>query len=421
MRLAELQVALRAADSGAVLVPPRILEQIIQEARNLRGSVWSPPHKHCYVVDRQTLFRHIEQTYLDLEPDQLLPATVILLARPPSEELSDVESKHVLLKYWRLLFHASVHRGPGFPSARTAADRLPPHRCQRNWSKKSAGPSSTRFARFSCRTGICVPNADDREVYIEFAAVYLEKSVFLRIRCSESLFPGLKDLKRIERMLAEDVDAEALFHRTRLKDAPNPVVAIDPGSEESESLEQYWNLVRSAERANLAKNNVRAAILRTRAWRIAPAAHGQQTRDEALADMRRLAARLATALRLTPAEAEEWGRDLLLLLDKADQGRHPAEGAICCSTCNASAPTANAISSRSIRSSGSCRRVNARSAGRSPASARFASRTEISAAYMRHIWRSSACTNAIAGILPFWFRLPYPRPRMRFAISLAAC
>src|SRR6185437_11799179 len=57
MRLAELQVALRAADSGAVLVPPRILEQIIQEARNLRGSVWSPPHRQCYVVERQTLFR----------------------------------------------------------------------------------------------------------------------------------------------------------------------------------------------------------------------------------------------------------------------------------------------------------------------------------------------------------------------------
>src|SRR5436305_1186449 len=109
MRLAELQKALRAADPGAVLVSPRIMERIIQQTCDLRGLTWSVPHWKCYVVDRQTLFRHAEQADLDLEPDQLLPDTVILLARPPAEELSALERKIVLLKYWRRLFHASVH------------------------------------------------------------------------------------------------------------------------------------------------------------------------------------------------------------------------------------------------------------------------------------------------------------------------
>src|SRR5580704_6835587 len=127
MTVVELQKALRAADAGAVLVPARILEQIIQEACNLRGSIWNTPHRECFVVDRQTLFRHIEQAYLDLEPDQLLPDTIILLPRPPAEELSDLESKAVLVKYWRRLFHASVHLTLDARHGESE-DKLPPER-----------------------------------------------------------------------------------------------------------------------------------------------------------------------------------------------------------------------------------------------------------------------------------------------------
>src|SRR5829696_486365 len=109
MRVAELQRSLRAADPAAVLVSPRILERIIQERPGLTTLGWTVPHSRCHVVDRQTLFRHAEQADLELEPDQLLPATVILLARPDAEELSNLERKRVLLKYWRRLFHSRVH------------------------------------------------------------------------------------------------------------------------------------------------------------------------------------------------------------------------------------------------------------------------------------------------------------------------
>jgi hypothetical protein len=109
MRLAELQHALRATDPAAVLVSPRVLERVIQEVYQLPALLWQVPHRDSCVVDRLVLFRHVEQEELDLESDRLLPATVILLRRPTAEELNGGDAGMLLVKYWRLLFHASIH------------------------------------------------------------------------------------------------------------------------------------------------------------------------------------------------------------------------------------------------------------------------------------------------------------------------
>src|SRR5438445_128686 len=110
MKVAELQKLLRDVGPAAVLVSPRILERVIREACNLPTLYWNIPHWKSYVVDRQTLYRHAEQADLELAPDQLLPNTVILLVRPAAEELSASEEKFLKLKYWRGLFHCSIHR-----------------------------------------------------------------------------------------------------------------------------------------------------------------------------------------------------------------------------------------------------------------------------------------------------------------------
>src|SRR5258708_7907307 len=67
------------------------------------------PHERCYAFDRQVVFRAVEQDELELEPDRLLPPTVILLARPAPEELPAKGRDAILSKYWRRLFHAHVH------------------------------------------------------------------------------------------------------------------------------------------------------------------------------------------------------------------------------------------------------------------------------------------------------------------------
>ena len=82
MNLSELQKALRDVEPAAVLVPPRVLESIVTERWKLSGLYWNVPHRRTFIIDRQTLFRHVEQDELVVGPDEVLPATVILLAWP---------------------------------------------------------------------------------------------------------------------------------------------------------------------------------------------------------------------------------------------------------------------------------------------------------------------------------------------------
>src|SRR4051812_11002363 len=110
MRLAELQEILQAADPAAVLVSPRVLEHVLQEVCKLPTVLWVVPHADSAVGDRQILFRHVDQDELALDSDQLLPPQVILLARPPAEDISAREPEPLLLEYWQRLFHAKVHQ-----------------------------------------------------------------------------------------------------------------------------------------------------------------------------------------------------------------------------------------------------------------------------------------------------------------------
>ena len=85
MRLAELQHILRTADSAAVLVSPSVLDRLIQGQNQLSNLFGPVPHRKCYVVDRATLYRYVEPDELELEPDRLLPSTVILLVAALAE------------------------------------------------------------------------------------------------------------------------------------------------------------------------------------------------------------------------------------------------------------------------------------------------------------------------------------------------
>src|SRR4051794_21022122 len=110
MTLAELQRALTSVEPGAVLVPPRVMENVIRQVLQLSAVVWSVPHRTSWIVDRTLLFRHVDQADLALAPDQILPAQVLLLSWPPDDELLRDSAGSVLLKTWRQLYHASLHQ-----------------------------------------------------------------------------------------------------------------------------------------------------------------------------------------------------------------------------------------------------------------------------------------------------------------------
>jgi hypothetical protein len=325
MRLAELQQALRAAEPAAVLVPPRVLERLIQGQNQLSTLFGQVPHRQSYVIDRPSLYRYVDPDELELEPDRLLPSTVILLERPSSPNyLTTVDRGEILLSYWRLLFHASIHR---HLRQQVNDGRLDPIQVRERIEQ--IGVNTVAEIRMVLdQEKYLVPNgadANETDVYIEFSAVYLELR-FFAANLLPIYFPGLSDLAKIDALLARDVDANELFSRTRLEGASQPIIRSDTRSDESHDY--YHRLMSAAGKAEQEGNAVRAAILRTKAARVAPASLEDPTRDKAREDLRRLTRRLQAALDLSENEAEEWLKDLPALLDKADQGSWPVEAAL---------------------------------------------------------------------------------------------
>src|SRR5262249_28748409 len=109
MKLAELQKAGREGGPAGLPGSPPGLKRLLQDVWQLPPPPLGGPHSHAFVLHRHVLFRHVEQDELNLEPDRLLPPTVILLAQPAPEELAAGHREAFLLEYWRRLFHAKLH------------------------------------------------------------------------------------------------------------------------------------------------------------------------------------------------------------------------------------------------------------------------------------------------------------------------
>jgi hypothetical protein len=318
VELDELKRALDATDTAAVLVAPRILRRVLQAEFNVPYLLVQVPHGRCYAFDRQTVFRAVEQDELELEPARLLPATVILLARPSPEELAVRGSDALLSRYWRLLFHAHVHLAL---QQRHQEGRLTPDDVRARIEQIG----QTEFEEIRSvlqQENYLLQPQDDFRVYLEFAAVYLELRYF-RTNLVGTYFPALGDFHSIDQLLARDVDADLLFTKTRLPGAPDPVILTDTSSDESQDY--YWRLIRTAERAGREGDTVRAAIIRAKAARVAPVALMQHTRAQARTDLECLTRHMQDALQFSNEEAEQWLHVLPSLLDKADQGRWPVE------------------------------------------------------------------------------------------------
>jgi hypothetical protein len=312
VKLEELKHALRTVDPGAVLVSQRLLARVIQEVHRLPTQFPQVPHQRSFVIDRQVLFRHVEQDELDLDPDRLLPPTVLLLVRPSAEE-GELDRAKTLQKYWQLLFHACIDRAL---DQRIKAGKL----TAADLAARVAAIGDAEFDEIRsvlARDHWLLPPVDDLVVYCEFVAVYLELRHFLP-NLRSVYFPAIGDMTKIDSLIDQDIDGEALWKATRLPGAPDPNAHSDSKSDDSHDY--YWKLVSGADTATKARNHVRAAILRMKAARVAPGAKTLDTRRNAELELKSLADRLKTALLLTDAEAAEWHDALKSLLEKADQG-----------------------------------------------------------------------------------------------------
>jgi hypothetical protein len=331
--LAELARLLQAADPATLLVPPRLLRRVIKHNRRMAGLGLQVPHRKCYFLARDALLGVVERAELEIEADRELPEHLILIARPDADKVAAMPRGRALVKYWRLLFHARVHLAV---EHRLASGRL----TEAGVRARVDRLGQTEFDEIRSvlrQENFLLPPYTDAVAYAEFAAVYLEMRHFAATLLPR-YFPALKeDAARVEAVLAEDVDAPALYEATRLADAPDPTFPAD-SSETAEpvptlverlaaplTLRQAGSLLARAEKARAVGNVVRAALCATRAAGAAEGDRATEARAAARADLQQLLRRLQVALHLEAAEAGEWGRLLALLLDDAARGHWPAE------------------------------------------------------------------------------------------------
>lgn len=314
---AELQALLEEKDPSVILAPGQILRRVIRHDRGSLGLQLQVPHKKSYLLDGEALLRLTTPEELGVGA-RVLAKTVILLARPSDDKLAETPREKVLLEYWRLLFHARVH---AVLEERWAKGELTIRGIQQ-WIQ-TVGDTEFREACSVLRSeSMLLPPEDLRHGYIEFAAVYLELRHFAGTLLP-SYFPALREHEHLAASLEAEVGAARLFHETRLRGAPEPCPPAETTSEEP--IAHFRDLSLEAREAEDAGSLVRAAIVRTRASRVAPAAETEPTIARAHEDLDQLVARLLGVIALGRDSEARWREVLRELLDKSDHGYWPSE------------------------------------------------------------------------------------------------
>jgi hypothetical protein len=332
-----LENAVRAADASALFVPAWLLQKLAAYDRGPGANVFALPRAQAHLITRERLLEIVQREELPLAP----PApgrSVLLLARPETDQLASTSASEMLLRYWRLMFNA---RAKSAMQSHIAAAPFPRAAVQERIEQLSR--SAFNEARYVLmRERYLLPAADDIEAYAEFAALYLEFTSF----CPTSLpyfFPAMEDSPGVLEMLKADIDWQSILKATRpagatdsqstlSAEASGPAsIAAKPRRRARRDASHRDKLLAKAIAADARGNDVRAAIFRIRVYRAAGTSG--PSRDslttvyaDALKDLDQLTARLKAALALDDSLARQWRARLVALLENAAGGWWNAEG-----------------------------------------------------------------------------------------------
>ena len=198
---AELQRILTALEPRAYLLAPRLLRRLIKQDREVSGLGLQVPHHRSYVATRDSVLRSLDHAELGLPANHELPPVCILIASLGNRQLASMPPALSLLRLWRTLFHARIH-----VDLEQRLHGVTPSELQ----ARIAEIGRAEFDEIRTvlhQDAYLLPPADDREVYIEFAAVYLELRYFARPLLPH-YFPALRQPEVVGSLLAADVDAE---------------------------------------------------------------------------------------------------------------------------------------------------------------------------------------------------------------------
>jgi hypothetical protein len=323
----ELQRLLTSVEPGALLVPPRLLRRVIKQHRKVGGIGLLVPHRKCFVIERDALLRYVTLDELGVPATAHLPGTVLLLVRPEPDRLARMTLEQALVKHWRLLFHARIDQ---HMQMKMADGSLTAAKVRQRIGRLGV----TEFNEITFvldQEGFLLPPETPETIYAEFVAVYLTLRRFDGPLVPH-FFPALGDLDAVDRLVAEDVDVDAIYQATRLPGAPEPdfspkrgteadglqgvppeALRLDPTAPVGENTHR-WMLAK-AEEMDAKGNTVRAAILRTRA-----AEGANLTLAGARAELSVLSERLRKALELSDTDTEQWRKAMLPLLARSARG-----------------------------------------------------------------------------------------------------
>jgi hypothetical protein len=323
--LAAIERSVREADAAAFPVPSRIVRRMIRHEIDLPGIGARVPHRKSLVAAGPRVRLVIMNDELGIEPGQSFPDPVLLLARPEEHELETMTAAALCEHYRRLHLHARVHVAM---EEKRLAGRLDETTVRR----RIEAIGLTAFDEIGAvlhHEAFLLPPVSPVSVYIEFAAVFLELRYFAPDVLA-TYFPTLDDFHRIETILREDVDADALMEITAgiisNEIAASQDAGAVPASQRNLAVRKLYSaratrrLLRDAASASARGNDVRAAILHIRGADCRDAAVASYSARLASHDIGRLAHRLRQALGFDLRTADVWRELLTSLLMKSAYG-----------------------------------------------------------------------------------------------------
>ena len=225
LTLAALQRAVWAANPEAFLVLPRILRRVIKQDRRLAGFGLRVPHRKSYLIAREPLLEIIDKADLGVDEEFALPEKILLLTRPGPQDFFDWPADRLLIRCWRLVFHARVH---GALDAKAAAGELTPAAVRRRIHEIGEA-AFDEIRTVLGQEDLLLPPRSDESTYVEFVATYLELRRFAPSFLPR-YFPGLQDLEAVDALIRRDVDADASVSRNspRRRARSDGLVRIGP-------------------------------------------------------------------------------------------------------------------------------------------------------------------------------------------------
>lgn len=326
---------------GGVLAPLRIMERM-----EAGGLAWFGNRRILargyLLVSRQDLWRKVETEELGISPTRVLPDTVLLLLKPPDDELHLLESPPTEPTGNRAVFITEEQERLvrsrsdllGRLTRRVLMARLEQALIEAGWNlekshiyeEKIPSCEMDEIRSVLLRDGRCRADATVDRYLLEFLP-WFGMLVSLEKRLLGAFFPGLtgdtvEGLTRLlgeqislERILAEVVDSgfngfQSGQNGQATEDEPDPYLERHRRlAEESESRGQW----------------VSAALEQMRESRLCVGKRSENALSRARANLRLLVDALLDPLGLTDVDASELASALDPVLDKADQGESREE------------------------------------------------------------------------------------------------